>query len=130
MKPKRGQWLFSSCAGEDYGQITHVGKDDNDTDIIDIRIRDPQELCHVQFNDKPSGEWPDPPLTRFELPPGASIVLRDVQYKMLPDQDGYGNQYIVCNTPVVGCYRCASLFALHDQPSEEWFRADLTEDAT
>lgn len=102
MKPRIGQHLWSSCAGENYGTIIAVGKDDNNTPIIDIEVADINNLVWIETE---TNEWPEPVLSHVELQPTTKIILRNLQYKII-------NEYIICNTPGNGCYRCTKLFTL------------------
>ena len=115
--PKVGQWLHASCSDEDYGQIVAVGEDDNGIQTIDIRISNPQDL--VTCDDK---EWEDP-LTTLEVSPGATLILRHVQWhpgsgepESGEPESGKGG-YVICNTPGSECFRCTKLFQLRDEPT-------------
>jgi hypothetical protein len=110
MKPEPGMWLYASCAGDYYGQITRVGKDDSGADVIDIIVQDVNELidCNVPSQGDVSEEWPDNHgLTSLVLPPGVKAKLIDLQWKPTEYED-----MIVCNTPGNLCYRCTKLFTL------------------
>ncbi len=108
MTPREGQYLYSTCNAADYGQIMRVGKDANGIDVIDILIRDPDDLI-VQCEEDP--DFPEfHGLTSIRLSDGATITLVDVQWRVMGD-------IIVCRTPGDGCFRCIECFWLHDEPT-------------
>ena len=117
MDPKVGQWLFSSCRAEDYGQITRVGLDSNGCQVVDILLAHPDEdLSYTHDNDtsdpeKSPGGFGFSPLTVLRVEPSsAHLTLVDVQYKTM----GGG---IECNTPGKGCFWCIKYFSLNDEPT-------------
>lgn len=109
--PKIGQYLYATCADEDYGKILAVGKDENGVDCIDIEVFDPNNL--LSFND--NKENPTNPLTRLEISEGAKIILRDLQYK---NSNAVWAYIIECNTPGNNCYRCTKSFIVEDRDSK------------
>lgn len=109
--PKVGQYLWASCSAEDYGKIIAVGKDANDYDVIDIEVFNANDLIDCEENDSRFQNS----ITRLELPPNTTAILRDLQWLYLDEVDGVTR--IVCNTPGNGCYRCTKLFWLHDTAS-------------
>jgi hypothetical protein len=115
MKPRVGQWLFASCSAQDYGEIVGVGQDGNGTPTVDIRLEDSQDL--IWFGEDDLDHWTPEKggfgyhvLTRLEVSPGATLILRGVQYRETNDDD-----FIECFTPGDGCYRCTKLLWLRDQ---------------
>lgn len=106
--PKCGQYLHSSCSGEDYGRIIKVGQDDNKTSTISIELFNADDICYCDDEDP---KFPHPILTYVELPPNIKVILHDLQYRMM-------GEFIICNTPGNGCLRCTKLFSLCDTPSE------------
>ncbi len=113
--PKVGQYLFSSCAGSDYGRIISVGNDANKRQTIDIEIFGPNDLISCEGdNDPDSPQWPV--LTTLEVPEGVNLILRNVQWEIKGATD-FGTM-IECNTPGNGCYRCTKLFTLQDHPTK------------
>jgi len=106
---KVGKLLHASCSAEDYGRIVAIGEDDNGQPCIDIQLFHPNDLVDCG-DDEHSGS--ENPLTRLELSPGATLVLRAVHYKMYEQYPGM----IMCNTPGNGCERCTKLFSLTDEP--------------
>jgi hypothetical protein len=110
--PKIGQWLYASCSDADYGQIVAVGQDDNGVATIDILVSDPQDIISCEHNEKDSDGWIDP-LTTLELPEGTRVILRHVQWRPGSGEDNF----IVCNTPGDGCFRCTKLFQLRGAPA-------------
>lgn len=113
-KPEVGLYLFSSCAGEDYGQIVGVGKDENQTPTIDIELTCVGDIAWTEEEDS---DFPHPDLQEVDLPKGTKVILRKVQYRML-DPWSDGTQLINCRRPGNGCYRCTKMFALHRQPTK------------
>lgn len=106
--PKIGQYLYASCAGEDYGRILIVGKDANDQDVLDVELYDPQNL--VLLND--DSEFPEAHgLTSIELPEGTVVIIRGLLWKWADEKE----DMILCHTPGNGCYRCTKLFFLADE---------------
>lgn len=105
--PRAGQYLFSSCAGDDYGQITKVGEDGNGAPTIDIEL---YNITDALWIDEEDPDFPFP-LTTVALMPEADVYLLNVQYKMLDDKT------IHCHTPGNGCFRCTKLFTLNDEPT-------------
>ena len=131
-EPKPGQFLRSSCAGEDIYEIVGAGKDENGFPTIDVRVLDVNDLLHFEHNDdgEPGGPKFFAPLTRAELP-GVSLILRGMQWH--PGVVG-GDVAIVVNAPKGGCFRCCYLLWVYDSPggkdpvhaSEDGFRSDET----
>lgn len=126
-----GDMLYSTCAGEFYGEIIGIGADANGIPTIDIRVNDANELIVMDTtdeNNKPDPEWPDfHGLTSLELPEGVKAVLRHVQYRIgasvEPSDDEHEGYHfhgltIVCLTPGDGCYRCTSFFWIYRRKSE------------
>jgi len=111
--PRVGQWLYSTCAAENYGQITRVGADANGAPVLDVRIADLEALN--QYERRADG-WANP-LTRLVVPAGTEVMLVDVQYRMQagPDPDGSHLGTLEINGPVGGCYRCTRYFWLRDE---------------
>lgn len=108
--PKVGQYLHSSCAGDDYGRIIAVGFDGNNTPTVDLEVFQLTSL--LSFDD----DEENPVLTTLEVEPNTKLILRHVQYKYVGE--GYGNGPLVeFKTPGDGCYRCTSLFSLQDKPT-------------
>jgi hypothetical protein len=105
--PKPGQYLWSSCAADDYGKILSVGQDANGVDSMDI------ELCQLGLEDLLSFEegLDPPPLTRLVVQ--GTAILRDVQWKMGAEYEGEWT--VILNSPGEGCYRCTKLLWLHDE---------------
>lgn len=111
-EPKVGDYLYATCAGEDYGQIIGVGKDANDIPTLDIEVYNPDDM--LSYDDEIN------PLTRLELPPNTKVILRDVQWKHLQgweafDEDKSWVTRIECYTPGNNCYRCTKAFSLSDK---------------
>lgn len=116
--PKVGDYLYASCAGEDYGQVITVGQDGNDFPTIDIEIYDINELISCGENN--GGGFPENDLTRLELPPNTKVILRAVQWIQASgwehwSEDKHWVSCIVCNTPGSNCFRCTKLFSLQKQ---------------
>ena len=110
--PKVGQWLYSSCSASSYGEILNVGNDGNGSNVIDIRVCDIDDFAYIEYEMDDSSDSNfivNPPLTTAELPKGVNVILRNVQYKLMTDE------YIECNTPGNGCFRCTKLFRLTDK---------------
>lgn len=119
IQPRVGHFLYASCAGEDYGQIVGVGKDDNGVTTIDIEVFNIQDI--ISCDDEWSGndQWSRSVLTTLELPPGTKVILRNVQWKYMSGYEGWDDEktwvtVIDCNTPGNNCYRCTKLFSLND----------------
>jgi len=129
MEIKTGDMLYSTCAGEFYGEIIGIGKDANDVPTIDICVNDANDLIVKDTGDDDDGpeeakEWPDfHGLTTLELPEGVKAILRHVQYKLRGSFDVDGSYEheghratgltIECLTPGDGCYRCNSYFWIY-----------------
>lgn len=109
-EPKVGQYLYATCAGDNYGKIVAVGQDANGTPIIDIEVFDLNEL--LDYDD--DVDWPEPVLTQLEVPAGLTFVLRNLQYEMIPVDWEVCSYLIRCNTPGNGCFRCTKQFMLND----------------
>lgn len=112
--PEVDDYLYASCAGEDYGQILRVGKDPNGVPIIDIELYNPQDLIWFKDSDFQN------PLTEIELPPDTKVILRDLQWKPAGGYESWDEEkswitLISCFTPGNGCYRCTKLFSLHKE---------------
>lgn len=106
MELKPGMWLHASCSDEWYGPILRVGKDDNESDVIDLTVPDINEFIDCE-------RWSErgetaPSLMRVECGP---VVFRDLQWRPVKDS----SDLIECNTPGHGCYRCTELFSVHAQ---------------
>lgn len=113
--PEIGDYLYASCAGEDYGQVVGVGQDDNGIPTIDIEVFQHDDL--IDFADYDDEEGAPPVLTTLELPPGTKAILRNVQWKSAGGYEGWDElktwiTLIVCRTPGNHCYRCTKLFSL------------------
>lgn len=105
--PKIGQFLWSSCAGESYGEIVDVGIDPNNVPTIAIKLKHASDIAWTEDEDE---NFPYPDLSFVDLPKDITIILRDVQY-VLKDWDD-SLQVIICRTPGNGCFRCTKLFRL------------------
>jgi len=104
--------IWSSCRAEVAGRITRVGVYENGTPVLDLTIDDLNEVMHYAFDGQDPHrtappEWPEPPLTRIEAPPGPYKFV-DVQWKQ---EDGWPNS-VTLNMPEGGCYRCCYWFQL------------------
>jgi len=112
--PHVGDTLYASCSAETVGTITRVGSDDNGTPVIDMIVHDYNEFLHFEDDDPAGGRFPNPPLTRFEVPEGTVVKLTNVQYvRKNPGVGGECYEGIECRTPQGGCYRCCYWFHLH-----------------
>lgn len=110
MIPIVGQYLYSTCAGEDYGQIIGVGLDDNGTPVIDILLSNVNDIAWTEDEDE---DFPNPDLHSVELPKETPVKLKNVQYRMAAEQN-----IIICRTPGNGCYRCTKMFWLQNEPTK------------
>ena len=110
LRPRPGQWLYSSCAGSDFGQILRVGLDANGQPVLDVRICDLNDLLHCENTDD-EALWPWNPLTVARLEGAASVVLVDLLYKV---HDAGTHLSVQCATPEGGCFRCSQCFMLFD----------------
>ena len=114
LRPRPGQWLFSSCQGEDFGQILRVGLDANGQDILDVRLRDLNDILHCEDTDDDT-MWPWNPLTMAKLEGAASVVLVVLLYTV---HDAGTFVSVRCATPEGGCFRCSQSFMLFDEAFE------------
>lgn len=110
--PEPGDYLYASCAGEDYGQILAVGQDSNGAPTLDIEVYQPHDL--IDFVDD---DLNNTVLTELELPPNTKVILRHVQWRPAGGFEGWTEDepwvtLIVCRTPGNHCYRCTKLFSL------------------
>lgn len=113
--PLVGQYLYSSCAGDDYGKIIKVGKDSNGVDCIDIELKNPDDILSFE-NVSEGGGFGNHALTTLEVPENIKLILRDVQYKKLNYDWCFA---IECNTPGDGCHRCTKAFVVRNISAEE-----------
>lgn len=113
LDPKPGQYLWASCAGDNYGRVIAVGVDGNGAPTIDIELKSVGDLISSEDDD----EWPNPDLTQAEVPEGVKVILRNVQWRAGFVSDGIST--IHCRTPGNGCYRCTKFFWLYDHDRSE-----------
>lgn len=105
--PQIGDYLYSSCAGEDYGQVIGVGVDANGAPVIDIECYVYGRECDEEFHDDDT--FASPNLGRVEIPEDLKadfVILRDVQCI------SHGDGLVEINSPGNGCYRCNNMLWL------------------
>lgn len=113
MKPKIGQYLYSTCSAEDYGKVLAIGVDGNGANVISIELN---HAADITWCEDDSEEFPSPDLSRIEVLAEIKLILIDIQYREFNNE--HEDSVIICRTPGNGCFRCTKMFWLKDKPSE------------
>jgi hypothetical protein len=112
--PKVGDELYSSCAGQTFGTIVAMGKDDNGADTLDVEIDalSINEILHWQHDeswldgDDMRGRFGVNPLTHVDAPIGMKLTIKKLQWRSVSAES------IETGTPDGGCNRCCHTFFL------------------
>jgi hypothetical protein len=102
---KVGDMLYSTCAGENYGKILGVYRDENGEPVIDIEVFNINDVVHFMSNASGEDVGFETYWSHAELPEGVNLILRAVGYKLEDSQ-------VVINIEG-GCFRCSRCFLLN-----------------
>lgn len=131
MTPKVGQLLYRGCSCDEFARVVAVKQIDYNgpLDVLDIELVDGdinelfqgEGLCEYlnrEGCEEDCGRDQHNSPIRVELPPGTKVTVRDVPYKVLPEDKGGGIRLWINN--VATCYQCMSHFFPHDEGKGPW----------
>jgi hypothetical protein len=108
-----GVFLYTSCSAEWWGPVTRIGKDSNGRDVVDFEM----DADRVNdFLDTTEDSENKPSLADVAFPEGTRCIFRDVPIERIGDEQcDPESRAVVLKTPGNGCYRCTSLFFVHER---------------
>lgn len=116
---KAGQFLHASCS-DTYFPILRVGEDSNGTPTMDIEVENINDFIQCRWypdcDDEIEGNQLNRCMNIMTVEHTGPVIFRDLQYK-----DGgflFGFNWVTCNTPGNGCYRCTELFSVRNTKND------------